>query len=540
MLALVFMLGDCGAGDASAAKGVDEENGWGGSDDGEPGGWDWEDVATSADYGEPPEAEKELALDLKAPQASPHYVYVAATARDSLVRISADESLEIRLIPVGGQPTTVATLRTEDVAMVINRGTQDFSIVRSSDQEDKVKTLDMLPHVNAIAVSPDGKYAIVYYNDALAGPYDPTGDFQTVAVVSMEEKEEKVSYVSTGFHTTALYFHQTSPVAYLVTDDGVSIIELDKVKDGDITPIVPVTEDPLEDPSLREVLVSEDGVFAVVRSLANPFFNVVDLTADDKLVSVDVKGLPTDVDLIPSADKALLVLREEELAYVADLPGFFDPDPAKDDPLTEIKIAGSQAGASVVTADGSRAVLYSTVGGSKAVGVLNLGQDDYPLKSFPVQKSVVGVAVSEHGSTAVVFHEVEAYDPESADLNQTIAQANGFTLFSLDTGYRKLIQTDNPWSQFLFVSEPTGEDLKAYVLTPDPLNLDHSVESVSLGTFMASSLPLSSPPTSMVYVPNSRKVAVAQEHHNGRITFIDVDSGETYSVTGYELNGLIH
>ena len=568
ILAAAALLGlaglGCGAGDADFGA---EKSTGGGS-----GGWGGNEVSSAADAAawgpgdneepwEPPPPEEEIDFDFKAPQASEHYVYVAATARDSLVRIDA-ESLEIRLIPVGGQPTRVATLPAGDVALVINSGTQDFSIVYSEPEDDIVTTLDMLPYVNAISVSPDGEYAIVYYNDEQAAPGEPVGDFQTVAVVSMDGMDGEVAYVSTGFHPTAVFFHQSSPLAYLVTDDGISVIKLDKVKRGDITEIVQVSDDYSEDPSMREVLVTDNGKYAVVRNLALPKVTVVDIHSGDLRYKA-VEGLPTDVDLIPGQNQALLLLREQGLAYIADLaaiieappepeePPETDDPPERDDPpeddeeeeedptLAKIDIAGSNAGAAVVTRDGSAAVLYTTVGGVKAVTVMDLTTETFEWKAFPVQKAVVGVGVSQQGGTALVLHEAESYAADASELEKTIATTEGFTLFDLHTGYRKLIQTKHRWTQQLFTSGEDDLDLKAYVLTPDPVDLTHYVLSVDLATYIADEILLASSPTSMVFVPKSRKVAVSQDHENGRITFIDVDSSETYSVTGYELNGLI-
>lgn len=508
--------------------------GWGGNGEGEPT-WRLEgDAAASLDlWGPPPKPEKELDFEFKAPQASEHYVYIAATARDSLVRIDA-ESLDIRLIPVGGAPTVVATLPGKDAAVVINSGTDNISIVRSSPESDSVKNLDILPHANAIAVSPSGNHAIVYYNHELGFPGGPVGDFQTVAVVSLLEGKEEVALVSTGFHTSLVKFHEDGSKAYLVTDDGISVIELDEAKDGDITPIVAVSTDPQEDAELREVLITPKGDYALVRNLALPRLSIIDL-AKENLVEVEVEGLPTDVDLIPGANKALVMLREQELAYILDLKAAL----AGQEALEELDISGSGAGAAVITSDGTRAILYSTVGESSAVAVLDLVKKNHPWKIYPLQKGAVGVAVSPKGSTALILHEKESYRAEASSIDKTIAGTQGFTLFNLATGYRKLVQTDYKWSDFLFVASK-GKDLKAYVLTPDPNDILHSVWSVNLDTFIVDKLPLNSRPIAMVYVPVSGKVAVAQDHPNGRITFIDVKTGEAYSVTGYELNGLIH
>jgi len=543
--ALALSLSGVGCGSAGMDSAASEWNGadasgtgWGGYEDAAVA--PSEDVAVSADYGPPPTPEEEMILNLKAPQASQNYVYIAATERDSLVRISADDPPEIDIIPVGGHPTIVATVPGSDTALVINSGTQDLSIVRTKDGKDDVTTLDVLPYVNLLAVSPDGKFAIAYYNDLAAEPGDPVGDFQTVSVVILKEGDDQARLVSTGFHITDVYFHQAKPIAYLVTDDGISVLELDKVKDGVITPIIAVSEDPLDDPEMREVLITEDGDYAVVRNLAEPEISVVDLETE-LIVTAEVKGLPTDVDLIPGVDKVLLTLREQGLAYVADLKKLQAGD---DDALASIDIEGSQAGAAVVTADGTRAVLYTTVGKVKALAVMDLTVPEYPWKSWPVQKGVVGVAVSLEGTTAIVFHEAEGYTADSSSVEKTIAKTEGFTLFNIESGYRKLIQTDHRYTQHLFVADEQAGDLAAYVLTPDPFGgaygVTHSVQAVDLATYISTPVPIASEPVAMVYIPLARKVAVAQDHQNGRITFIDVDTGKTWSVTGYEINGMIH
>jgi hypothetical protein len=40
-------------------------------------------------------------------------------------------------------------------------------------------------------------------------------------------------------------------------------------------------------------------------------------------------------------------------------------------------------------------------------------------------------------------------------------------------------------------------------------------------------------------VPRSKKVFIGQEHRDGRIAFIDWETGEIESVTGFELNSRI-
>lgn len=497
-----------------------------------------QDAAASIDL--PPE--QEIDLDLKAPQASLNYVYVAATARDSVVRIDA-ETLDIRIIPVGGRPTTVAALPDSDAVVVINSGTRDLSIIRSSPQEDVVKTVDILPYANAVRVSPDGRFALVYYSEKLAEPDDPVGDFQTLAVVTLEEGKEKTYLVSTGFHITDIFFHDSKELAYLVTDDGVGVLDLSALKEGLITPLVAISEDAAEDPKYREVLITPDGTYAIVRYASDPHLRVVELeTGEMSLLELDSGA--TDVDLVPGSNRVLLVLRSSQLAVVVSLAKLFtDPDNAS----VKVDLPGFMPGTAQVSPDGKRAVLYTTVVAEvpgdvvRSVGILELDQTPPTYKVLPVQKPIVAAAISPKSGSALLFHSAEAdlLPNNPSEVEETLAKAEGVTVLDLQTGYRKFVQTNHRWYQHLFVSTGT-KDQQVFLLTPDPDNYDHQMVALSLGTYLTQVIHLISTPSSMVYVPTSNKVAVSQEHPSGRISFVDGDDGSVFSVTGYEIAGFIH
>jgi len=50
---------------------------------------------------------------------------------------------------------------------------------------------------------------------------------------------------------------------------------------------------------------------------------------------------------------------------------------------------------------------------------------------------------------------------------------------------------------------------------------------------------LGSPPRAVGVLPAAGKAYVAQEHGSGRITFIDLVTLETRTLTGFELNGRV-
>lgn len=525
----------CGAGgfaDSAAGGGAGE---WGGEDatSWKPGPSSEADAGGSWDI---PEAEEELDFSGQAPAASENYVYIPAEARDSVIRVDA-ESLEIRMIPVGGLPSKVAALPADDIAVVINSGTGDLSVIRSTPADDDVEFLPSLPAVNAMAVSPTGNAVVVYYRSELAAAGDPVGDLQTIQVLVFDTDQNMtmVRQVSVGFHPTAIHFHEEGTFAYVVTDDGISIVSLTGLSDGTIAHTVSVTVDALEQPEDREVFVTLDGSYAVVRDIHKADLRIVDLDSEEMSV-VALGGLPTDLDLVPGMNRCIAIMREQDVAAIVD---FSRVASGEEDAVVEVDLTGSYAGAAAVSAAGDRAVLYSTTDEMKSVAVMDLEAEGYPWVTYPVQKVVKGVAISGAGQNALLFHEASA--PTEEGLGGIVEATEGYTLLDLDTGYRKLVTTDHRWSLFLFVQGDDDVDHQAYILLPDPQGgVSHAVDVVDLNTFLVEAVDLYSEPNSLLFVPSSRKIAIAQEHTNGRITFIDVDDGDVETKTGFELNGLIY
>ena len=376
---------------------------------------------------------------------------------------------------------------------------------------------------------------VVYYATEAAATGDPVGDFQTIQILIFEEgKKAKVRQVSVGFHPTGIFFHEDGLDAYVVTDDGISIVDLQGLADGTIAHTVSVTADPLEKPEDREVFVTRDGQYAVVRDIHKPDLRIVDLVKQDMTI-VTLPGLPTDLDLIPGMQRCLVIMREQDVAAVVD---FNLVAQGEEDAVVQVDLTGSFAGAATVSAAGDRAVLYSTTDEMKSVAVMDLEAEGYPWLTYPVQMTVKGVAISGEGKNAVLLHE--ATNATETGMEGYVEAAEGYTLLDLDSGYRKLVTTDHRWSLLLFVQDDQGEDQQVYILLPDPTGVTNGVDVVDLKTLLVDTVSLYSEPNSLLFVPASRKVAIAQEHTNGRITFIDVDDGAVETKTGFELNGLIH
>lgn len=70
----------------------------------------------------------------------------------------------------------------------------------------------------------------------------------------------------------------------------------------------------------------------------------------------------------------------------------------------------------------------------------------------------------------------------------------------------------------------------------------YAVQAVDLGSLVSQTLPLASAPHFMGTVPEApgvtpHRVFVSQEHPAGRISVIQLDSGQVRTATGFTLNG---
>ena len=104
-------------------------------------------------------------------------------------------------------------------------------------------------------------------------------------------------------------------------------------------------------------------------------------------------------------------------------------------------------------------------------------------------------------------------------------------MVKLESGFAKLQVTESEVMAFTLVPDATA----LFLLLQQPWE----AQRVQLDSFVVDSVTLASKPVAIGVVPESRKVFVGQEHPDGRITFIEWDSLDTTSVTGFELNSKI-
>jgi len=511
--------------------------------------------ATATDA--PLPAEREVALDFERPQASERFVYAVNPAGGTVSIIDA-ETLAIQTLETGEEPTYLQTLAGSDDAIVLNLGSDDATIMRDPGGALSTATVPVVDGANSIAVAPDGKHAVAYFDSERSSAAHRSGSFQDVTVIRLEKGADTAVDMTVGFRPRGVFFAADSSTAYVVTEDGVSVLNFETVEASGtgIAKLVSLGED--VDQQSLDVSVTLDGRFALTREPGAGVIRLVDLengeiqnldlgehipAAAFEALGIDVDtdadagvALPTvavtDLDLAPSGDFALAVLRDFSTVLRIPVPGAFEDASS----ISAHVIAGELVGSATIAPNGDRALLYTTAVPLEKVTILPLTGDAEP-QTVAIRKAVEAVAIAPDGETALILHTKADGDPKEPgiDPDAQIDRSHGYSVLHLLGGDVKLQVT--PVRPGAFALVPDGSHL--FVLLRDDLTALRSVHMVETRSFLVENIALGSPPVSVGSVPARKRVFVGQEHGDGRITFIDWESGERETVTGFELNSRI-
>jgi YVTN family beta-propeller protein len=516
--------------------------------------------------------EKETIASFELPHAGPNYVYVANPASNSVAVINA-KTQAIQIVEAGAQPRFLQTFGDTDAAIVLNVASFDATIVRTNKDTGASTTskVSVQRGSNAIAVAPDGKHAVVYYDQTFSGAAGTPGSFQDVSVLTLREGADKSVGMTIGFRPSAVSFSADGQKAFIVTEDGVSILDFAGIEKSGagLADLVP-----LGDPGLIKTLdvsITPDGRYALARQQNASVLRLVDL-GSGAIQLLDVAtlvpaapapeaGAPpapipgdagdaappppptpppatppppapvTDLDLAPSGAYAMAVLRDRSAVVRLPIPDAF----TRPSTATVTLVPGEIIGSVTLTPNEKYALLFTTVvDTNERLTILGLGAGEKP-HSYQLRKSIQAIAVSPDDGTALVVHKKLPGDPNQAglDVEAQLDRKNGYSVVQLDTGRAKLQVTAAPLGPFTIV--PDGSEL-FILFNAAPL---YEVQMVDLLSFQIHPIELGSPPISVGAVPASERVFVGQSHPDGRISFIDWKTAAVQSVTGFELNSRI-
>jgi hypothetical protein len=498
----------------------------------------------------PPEMEVEI--DFEQPQASERFVYAANPDTGTVAIIDAT-SQAIQTVETGDRPTFLRTLAGTDDAIVLNIGSDDATILRSPATGAKLTHVDVVHGANAIAVAPDGKHAVVYFDTVSGSTAAPTGSvLQDVTVIRLNAGEDDAVGMTVGFRPRAVFFAADSSQAYVVTDDGISVLDFATIeKQGTgIARLVSLGSD--VDQKELDVSVTPDGKYALAREPGKSTIRLIELS-DGSTQTLDLAqfgmppeatgdedaGMPpelvvdvSDLDLAPNGKFALAVLRDQSMVVQVPVPGGFDDVKA----VKKFVIKGETIGSVSISPQSDAALLYTTAVDIERITRLTLAKGGEH-KTIALRKTVKAVTIAPDGETALIIHKKADGDPNQPGLDPDtqIDRSFGYSVLRIPTGDVKLQVTPVQPSAFTMV--PDGSFL--FLLLRDDDSAVREAQKVEAKSFLVQTIALGSPPLSVGSVPKSERVFVNQDHPDGRITFIDWTTNETRTVTGFELNSRI-
>lgn len=466
--------------------------------------------------------EAELESLYEAPVATGRYVWTA-NARSGRVALVDVTTLAVTTLEVGNQPTTLAALPAtcaapcdDDRVIVLNAGSKDASVVTVTGGAGAVAlTLPVPAGGNQWRVSPDGRFAIAWTDARRVDKPAKTQGFQDITVLDLTQRTSTT--LSVGYRPVALAYASSSARAFAVTQDGISVIELAGASPH-VGMNISISSSPLEDPGTRDVSFTPDGTLALVRRDGEAAITVVALdtgTRKDVILPDEV----TDLDISQAGDFAVAVVRKSSTVAVLPLPGIW----TQPDQFTKLSVPDETFGAVSLGPSGARGVLYTGETSVERLSVLSFA----PLATRAVRlySPVLAAFVPTDAAHALVFHP-------STPSGTGAGQLGAFSLVPLAADLpAKIVQTAAPPMNVAF----SPESDRAVVTVRDDRTKVYGAAIAQFPSLAVDTYVLSSPPTAAGIAARARRAYIAQEHPEGRITFIDLATGQARTLTGFEL-----
>jgi hypothetical protein len=337
---------------------------------------------------------------------------------------------------------------------------------------------------------------------------------------------------------TDVLFSHTEPIAYVVCRNVIKIIDFRTLSETPILPTIEFGGIVSEQIFDREALCTRDGKFIFIRSLISNEITVIEVDIDMMQGQQHIMELPalaTDLDLTPDSKIAIVVMRDDNKISIIDIPNDI-LNPGGIDTIDTSGMAVGQAVISPIKIEGQDwfALLYTNVEYVEGFSKLNI--TEHRITPYNLEKAVNSIAISPDAETALVFHISGINPQETSEYNRRIDQLYGYTIFNLPNRVWFLQTTEVEQGDFAF--SPTGD--YAVVLVHESSRNINEVHLLYLrGVFLKERINLQSPPTHVGFLPvsssGSQRCYISQDHPAGRITFIDAESVEVRTITGFEL-----
>jgi len=503
----------------------------GGSQSGAAGGLDSSNTGSGGGAGTgqtPPVTapEQEEENTFRVPVVTGSQIWAANPVSGRVALVDA-RTHQVQTLPAGLQPTYLAAIpgTSSNRALVLNSGSSDATLFRQAESGSLVQLqIPVHQNANSWTISADGRWAIAW-SDATEFPrLDPTEGLQDVTVLDLSADKPAPARFSVGYRPVKLQIDASGARVYAVTHDGISVIELGAAPhladDISILSATDAISDEAGEPVLDDVPITRDGRFAVVRFAGAPRLQVLDLQQRTSQV-LQLPSEASDVDLAGDGERAVAVLRKSAQVAVFD-PAVVIADPAQ---IVLRSFNGETLGSVALPEQGDTALLFTNATDSDRLAILDLA--DAGLASprvVSLKAPVQAVFPTPEGSYAVALLDTEAGSE----------RAGAFSVVPIADALPPKIQgTDAPPYRVSLARTESG--LRGLVTTRDDAHGIYAAYLVRMPSLQVDRIDLSSPPIAVGVLTELGVGYVAQQHPEGRITFINLETGAPETLTGFEL-----
>jgi hypothetical protein len=460
----------------------------------------------------PPPEKPHVESEFLAPVATGKFVWIANPLSGRVALVDA-KSLVVQTVAAGNGPTYLAPVPgdAEDTTIVLNVVSNDATWLHATQAGIATATYPTTPGANAWAFAKNGAYAIAWADARQSPNAVETQGFQDITVIDLGHGT--ATALSVGYRPVGVTFAADGTRAFAVTEDGISVVDT-SVTPPRVTKNVAIAASPQEDPATRQVVLTPDGAFAFVRHDGSPNLTAISL-ADGKSTEVVLPGAVTDIGVSDTGDKLVAVVRDASDALILPVPAIV----ATPTTFATVTVTGETIGSVALTHGGGAGLLYTSATPVERLTVLDLGAMP-TFRTVRLHSPVRAVFTAPDAANAIVLH----------DTTGSPGEAGAFSIVPLTVDLpAKIVQTQAPPTAVAMVAD------RAIVAERDAVGQVSAVHVVRMPELSETRIALASPVTAVGIVPAARRAYAAEAHPDGRITFVDLDTNEARTLTGFEL-----
>lgn len=432
---------------------------------------------------------------------------------------------EVRTVTAGLRPTYLTAIPSSDDVRrtaVINVGNATATLFEETDESGVSElTIELQDDANAWTVSAGGRWAVAWSNHRRVERDLATAEgLQDVTVIDLSEDPPRTTRLAVGYRPVKLEITEDETTAFAVTGQGITPIELGDSPRSSDDVLVDLPEGvQVVGYAPEDVAITRDGKFALVRHAGTNVASIVDLE-QRRQVDLEFASDVTDLDLSSDGSSGIVVLRQTSEVVVFELEEIIEDTTA----ITVVGFGDEVVGSAVVAEQGNTAVLFTNAVPNDRVSVLQLGDDDITKRTVSLRVPVRNVFASPDASHAVAF-----LSPEEGS-----RPPGAFAIVPLQTNLPPKTVATEGQPVAVALSE-TAAGVRGLVTVQDASTGVYQVHVLQMPSLQTDVVALPSPPIATGILPSENLGYVAQSHPEGLITFIDLTSGSTQTLTGFEL-----